>query len=141
MSILKEIKELKTGTGDLRKFGLTVGGVFLALALLWWLRHKPYYPWALAVGAPLIFFGLIRPGLLRWIYIAWMSAGLVLGFIVSTLLLTVFFYLVITPVGLLAKCFGKDFLNRKLEPAASSYWIPRDLSKPPRAKAEYERQF
>jgi hypothetical protein len=140
MSIVKEIKELKTGGSELRKFGLTVGGVFLAVGALWWLRHKPYYSWGFAAGALLVFPGLVRPGLLRWIYIAWMTAGFVLGSAVSTLLLTIFFYFVITPVGWLAKCFGEDFLNRKLEPAAPSYWIPRDLSKPG-AKSEYEQQF
>lgn len=141
MSLLKEIKELQTGPSELRKFGLTVGGVCLAVGMLWWLRHKPYYPWAFSAGAPLMLLGLVCPALLRWIYIAWMSAGFAVGAVVSTVLLAVFFYLVMTPVGLLAKCFGKDFLNRKLEPAAPSYWIPRELSKEPRAKHDYERQF
>ncbi|MBI3878609.1 MAG: sxtJ [Verrucomicrobia bacterium] len=114
--------------------------MFLLLAALWYWRHKPYYPWALWPGAGLFAFGTVWPAALRWVYLAWMSLAVVMGFIVSTVLLLVFFYLVVTPVGLLAKCFGKDFLNRKLEPAAASYWILRDNSKP-RTKAEYEQQF
>ncbi len=140
MSLLKDIKELKTGTKDLRKFGLTVGGVLLALGLWTCYRHKPFYPWLLWPGAALAALGAVTPRALKWIYLAWMTLALVLGLCVSTLLLVVFFYLVVTAVGLIARLFGNDFLNRKLEPTAVSYWIVRDRSNA-RAKGEYEQQF
>lgn len=140
MTILKEIKELQTGNKELRKFGLTVGGVFLGIAILWWLRHRDYYIWPLIASLFLLLFGIVRPGILRWVYVAWMSIAFTLGFVMSTLLLTLFFYVVLTPVGLLAKCMGRDFLNRKWEPSASTYWIERDSTKK-RTRSDYEQQF
>jgi len=53
--------------------------------------------------------------------------------IVSTMLLTVFFYLVVTPIGLATRCFGKVFLGLNLDAKANSYWLVRDHSKPRRA--------
>ncbi len=138
--ILQEIKKLKTDDRRLRNFGLLVGGAFIALGLLWWLRGQPHFPWLLAPGLPLLAFGLAWPRALKRVYIAWMSLAIVLGFLVSTLLLTLFFFLVITPIGLLARLAGKDFLSRKLDRDAATYWITRDR-KVPKNPAEYERQF
>ncbi len=138
--LVSEIRELKTGRRELRKFGLLVGGVFAALGILSLARHKPFYPWLLAPGLALMILGLILPRLLRLIYIAWMSFAIVLGFIVSSVLLILLFVLVMTPIGLVARLVGKDFLRLKLDPSASTYWITR-LKQPERPKSEYERQY
>jgi hypothetical protein len=46
----------------------------------------------------------------------------------------------VTPTGLIAKLAGKDFLSRKLDAKAGSYWILRDIARP-KAKHEHEQQF
>ncbi len=137
--IRQDIKELKTGVRELRKFGLMVGGVFAVLGLLFLLRHKSHYPWFLVPGIALITAGLVFPNGLRHVYIAWMSIAIVLGFAVSNVILTFFFFLVVTPIGLVARLFGKDFLRLKLNPQATTYWIPREHRE--KQPAEYEQQF
>jgi hypothetical protein len=137
--IRDEIKQLKTGTRELRKFGLLVGGVFALLGVILLLRHRATAPYFLIAGALLILPGLIVPRGLKSIYIAWMSLAIVLGFVVSGVLLILFFFLVITPIGLVARCLGNDFLNLKLDRPAASYWIPRERK--PKNPPEYERQF
>jgi hypothetical protein len=137
----EEMKALKNATPrDLRKFGLMVGGVFILLALFFLWRHKPWWRWLLVVGMPLILGGLILPRGLRWVYVGWMTLAMALGAVVSTLLLTLLFYFVVTPLALLARLMGKDFLARRLHRGAGSYWIARDVSKP-REKQAHERQF
>ena len=140
MLILDEIKELKTGPRELRKFGLLVGGVCAALGLLYVLRGKHIYPWFLYPGLVLLVFGATLPQALRHVYIVWMSLAVVLGFIVSNVLLTVFFFIVITPIGLVARLSGKDFLRLKLDRNAPTYWMPR-ASQRDRARSDYEKQF
>jgi hypothetical protein len=137
--IFDDIKSLKTGPRELRKFGLLVGGVFTVLGLLWLLRHKPHYPWLLTPGVVLIVLGTVVPKTLKPVYMAWMSVGVVLGFIVSNVLLTLFFFVVITPIGLVARLSGKDFLRLKLDRAAKTYWLPRP--KRETDASQYERQF
>jgi hypothetical protein len=138
--LFKDIKELKTGKRELRNFGLLVGGVFVVLGVLFLLRHKPHYGWFLVPGIGLMVMGVIIPAALKQVYIGWMSLAIVLGFIVSNVVLTLFFFLVITPIGLVARAVGKDFLRLKLDRKASTYWLPRErhLAK---TQADYERQF
>jgi hypothetical protein len=138
--IAAELKSLKTDAPTLRKFGLLVGGVFGLLALWFWWRHKVWWPWLAAPAVPLIALGAIFPRALRRIYLGWMALALVMGLVVSTILLTLFFYLVVTPIGLVTRLMGKDFLTQKLEPSRISYWLPRDRTKPYQP-ADTERQF
>jgi hypothetical protein len=139
MNIREDIKQLKTGDRELRKFGLVVGGVFAALGLLFLWRHPGRSPYFLWPGGVLMLLGVVLPRMLKWVYVAWMSLAFVLGFIMAHVILTLFFFLIITPIGLVAWLFGQDFLSLKLDRTAKSYWIPRD----PKAKSlkEYERQF
>ncbi len=138
--IREEIRQLKTGKAELRKFGLLVGGVFLGLGLLFLWRHKAHYPYFLIPGLALVLLGLVLPRTLKAVYIGWMSLALALGFVVSHVVLTLFFVLVITPIGLVARLLGKDFLRLKLSRDAPTYWLPRHV-KAPKAPADYERQF
>jgi hypothetical protein len=124
--ILQEVKRLKTGKRELRNFGLLVGGVFLGLALWFWWRQKPYYILFAGAGAPLVLLGAVFPGSLRLMYLAWMAMAVTLGLIMTTILLTLFFYLVVTPIGLLARLAGKDFLQRRRDPKSASYWMERE---------------
>jgi hypothetical protein len=138
-----DIKGLQKATPtDLRKFGLMVGGVFLGLALLFWIPkwHKAWYWWLIVPGAPLVLLGAVLPRSLKWIYVGWMTLAMILGAIVSTILLTLLFFLIVVPMGLVSRVVGKDFLSQKLSPQASSYWIVRDISKP-KEKHEHEQQF
>jgi hypothetical protein len=137
--IREEIKKLKTGERELRKFGWLVGGVLIALSILMWLRHRTYFPYFLAPGIALVVFGFLFPKALKHVYIAWMSLAIVLGFVVSNIILTLFFFLVITPIGLTARLLGKDFLRLKIDRETPTYWIRREqITKTP---AEYEQQF
>ena len=140
MSLRDDIKQLKTSPRELRKFGLTVGGVFVLLGALFWLRHKPSAPYLLAPGLLLLVLGAVWPQALKYVYLGWMTLAFLLGFVVSNVLLTLLFFLVITPIGLVARLFGKDFLSLKLDRTATTYWIRRER-RGPKSPAEYERQF
>jgi hypothetical protein len=137
---LQELRELKTGARELRKFGLVVGGVFAALGLVLWARGKGHFPWFLAPGIVLLALGAALPKTLKPVYIAWMGLALALGFLVSHVVLTVFFFLVITPVGWAAWLLGKDFLRLKLDRQAPTYWLPRERRET-KAPSQYEQQY
>lgn len=139
MSILSDIEKLRTGPRELRKFGLMVGGVFVAIGVVFLLRHKPSYPFFLSPGVALIAFGALAPRALKYVYIAWMALAFALGFFMSQVILTLFFFLVVTPIGLLARLFRKDFLARRLQRRAASYWIP--CPKETKTAESYYRQF
>lgn len=139
MSIQADLKKLKTGASDLRKFGLIVGGVFILLGVLLLLRHRSSYLAFCGAGALLATFGVIWPRALKYVYIAWMALAFTLGFVMSNVILTLFFFLFVTPIGLLARLFQKDFLARKWDKRAASYWIQCGRGVKP--ANTYERQF
>ena len=123
----------------LRRFGLTVGGVFLALGCLsWWRAHEvaPRVLWGL--GAPLVTLGLIAPGLLRPVERAWMAMAEVLGRINARIILTTLYFLVVTPIGWLRRRQG-DPLNRRMRDGTASNWILRERK--PFDAARYRNQF
>ena len=136
----QEIAELKTGVADLRRFALTVGGVLLVVGGWGWARGKGYSLFFLLPGAALLITGLVWPRGLRPIYLGWMTAALAIGFVVSTVLLTLFFFAVILPVGWAARLSGNDFLQRRLDRARGSYWHARP-SPGPGHPEDYEKQF
>ena len=137
--IREEIKQLKTGPRELRKFGLTVGAVFLLLGLWFLYRGKSHYLYFVAPGTLLLVCGAVLPRSLKFIFIGWMTMAFLLGFIASSVLLTMFFYFIVTFIGLIARLTGKDFLQQ-FGPRAESYWIMRDR-RTPKQKTDYEQQF
>lgn len=64
--------------------------------------------------------------------------GALVGRGLTVLLLTPIFYLLFGGVGLVLRWLGRDPLALRIDPAASSYWVPRTRVAPPR---EYAYQF
>jgi len=137
--ILFEIKKIKSTRKDLRNFGIIVGiGAFI-LGALFHILHKPGVIYLLSLSFILILSGFIIPIILIPFQKIWMSFAIVVGWIVSHIILILFFYLIITPIGLLARTFNRDFFQTKINRSATSYWIKRESG--PRGKETYERQF
>ena len=121
-----EIKQGEVTKSDLRKFGLIMGTMFaLIFGLLFpWITDKTSdnWPiWPFIVMAVFWSLAIVFPESLRQVNHLWIKIGNVLGWINSRIILGVMFYLLIFPIGLLLKLFGKDSMNRKLEKSADSY--------------------
>lgn len=106
---------------QLRNFGLTTGAILallFGLLLPWLLSHAwPLWPWIVAGGLGGL--GLIAPTLLAPVYKAWMKFGHVMGAINTRIILGVFFYLIVTPIGLAMRLFRWDPMRRRLGEDAS----------------------
>jgi hypothetical protein len=76
---------------------------------------------------------------LRGVFRVWMGVAVVLGYFMSRIILSLLFYLVVTPIGLAMKLMGKDVLNEKWDRKAESYWIKRD--KKTFDKKRYEKLY
>ena len=116
----------------LRQFGLMVGGVFLVIGLwpfLW--RQEAIREWAVVLGALLSVAGLAMPAILKYPYQGWMRVGHVMGWINTRIILSVLFYGIVTPMGLVMKLAGRDPMCRGFEPDAPTYRVirqPRPVS-------------
>jgi len=111
--------------GSERSFGLVFAAVFAIIAL-WPLIHadKPRF-WFLAIAAVFLAAALIAPGSLAPLNRLWFRIGILLGKVVTPLVMGVLWFVVVTPVGVLMRLFGKDPLRLKHELSVKSYWIER----------------
>jgi len=135
----EEFKHIKETKKDLRKFGLTVGIVLVAIGVLLFYLEKSSAIYFTLIGGLLILLGILFPQLLKPLNKIWMGLAIVLGFIMTRVILTTLFYLVITPIGFLAKIFGKKFMLLKYDKSAKTYWEKRSII--PKKQIDYERQF
>jgi len=55
----------------------------------------------------------------------WFKFGILLGKIVSPVVMGIIFFLVVTPISIILKIFGKDVLNLKFN-NNKTYWIVKD---------------
>jgi hypothetical protein len=135
----EEFKHIKETKKDLRKFGLSVGIVLALIGILLYYFEKPSAIYFAVIGGILILLGVVLPQLLKPLNKIWMGLAIFLGFIMTRVILTTLFYLVITPIGLLAKIFGKKFMLLKYDKSAKTYWEKRSIIH--KNPIDYERQF
>lgn len=103
---------------EYKNFGLIVGSLFVVIGI----KHANFLFLSLLLLLP----ALIYPKSLKIPYLLWMKLGEILGFIMTRVILTVLFYLVLTPTALILKIIDKDLLNLKLKSHQSSYWLKKD---------------
>lgn len=92
---------------ELRKFGYLVGGIFLAIAAYGFWKHHEIKSLLIGLGAALVALGAVAPMTLHYPHELWLKIGHVLGYINARLILSIVFFLVITPIALLRKIGGK----------------------------------
>ena len=136
--VKNEIRELDLSEKSLKKFGMVVGGVFLLFALLFFYKN-----WATTLrlifavaGLYLFVSGILIPKSLNVVYKIWMGFAFALGWIVSRFIIVILFIFVLTPIGLVAKVFGKKFLDIEFRDGKESYWIPKENK-----EIDYEKMF
>lgn len=125
----KEIKIPELDRQGLRNFALVTGSIVAGLfgVVLPWVFNLgwPRWPWVLC--GVLIAMGLIAPLALQPIYKGWMRFGLILNKITSPLIMSLVFFTVITPFGLVRRLLSHDPMSRKLTDQ-DSYRVPSKKS-------------
>lgn len=114
-------------------FGGMIGGI-----AQWKFGAPEVAKWIWIISALVIVLYYAVPPLRKWIYIGWMAVFFPIGWVLSHVLLSVVFYLVVFPIGILVRLFRYDALRRRFDPDAKSYWIKRDTNTDPK---KYFRQF
>ena len=119
-----------------RKFGVTVGLAFLALATFVWWRESESIAWRIlaGVGVGLFVAGLIVPGLLGPIYKGWMKFALLLSKVTTPIFMGIIYFVLFLVTGVIRRTVGSNQIIRK--EANGTFWVARE-----RTRANLERQF
>lgn len=126
-------------TGEVRKFGLIALCFFGGLCALAVWREK---------AIPMVLFGclaslglafVVLPGPMRPVHAGWLKVAHFIGRALTTVMMTLAFYLVITPVALLKRIFGGKPLPGKPDKGAETYWVTREI--PAQSRERFHKRF
>jgi len=120
------------------KFTAVIGVTVNLVAWLLWKRGvlpQPVPATTTVLALLAVVIASIRPSWFRGFYRGGMTVSFHIGQVIGKVLLTLFFFLIVTPMGLLLRLFGKDLLRLKKTPATQTYWHPAKNSR------EFDRMF
>lgn len=118
-------------TSSDRSFGLTVGGILVAIAFFRWVIRGERLGWLTltfgGIGLLLVIAALGAPTKLAPLNWAWTKLGELLFGIANPIILLLIFTVAFVPIGWLMRAFGNDSLRLKRRSAtATSYWVKRE---------------
>ena len=117
---------------ELRDFALVMGAmVILLFGLLipWkWSGNYPVWPWIFA--AAFVSWGFAAPASLAPVFRVWMRFGDMMGRIMGPLILGVIFFIIVLPVGIIARFARRDPMARSFDNDAASYRIKKSYRSP-----------
>ena len=109
-----------------RNFGIVFFIIFLLISI-WPIidGQSSIRLWSLVISLIFLALGILNSKLLSPLNFAWMKLGEILGKIIAPIVMSLIFFIVITPIGLLKRLTGKDLLKLKFS-KKNSYWIKRN---------------
>ena len=108
-----------------KNFGLVFFIFFLIIAFYPLLNNENLRLWSLVISLIFLILGLLNSKILTPFNKLWMNFGLLLGKFISPVIMSIIFFLVVTPIGIIMKFLKKDILNLKFN-SDKSYWIKKE---------------
>jgi hypothetical protein len=130
--------KLKEDPKEWMKFTVAMSVAASALTVLLWKRQivsQTVLTLAMLLAGATLTICLVRPRLFRRAYRIGMTISFHFGRVTGAMALAIFFWLVLTPMGLLLRLWGKDLLRMRRRPATPSHWQPARISD------QFDRQF
>ncbi len=115
---------------ELRKFGFTMAVAFALVSGLFFWREVEAWRYTAAIAGIFALGGALLPRILAPVEWAWMKLAHYLGTVMTFVLLTLTFFLLITPLGVIMRLFRADLLALKFNPQIESYWVKVDPEGP-----------
>ena len=128
-----------TDTREIRKFGAIALVFFGALSGLGFWRQNVIAAIVFGVLCLLGLGFLLLPAPLAPLYRGWLRVAHVIGTVMTALILTLAYYLVITPSGLVKRIISGSPIPWAPDKSAPSYWVPR--SEPAQPRERFLKRF
>ncbi len=112
---------------NLQVFGYGLALILSVISVNLWRGHGLYWPHMILLPGivTLIVLTAFRRDLLKRFYARWMQVAHAIGTVVTGIILSLVFYFVFTPIGIVLRLLKKDLLDRGLDDRARSYWLER----------------
>ena len=118
------MKNSKIKIGSNKSFGIVFFTVFLIIAIWPLLNGYEIRYWSLIISIVFLILGILNSKILTPFNKIWFKIGILLGNVISTIIMSIIFFLVVTPTSIIMKILKKDLLNLKKN-NKNSYWIEK----------------
>ena len=118
------MKNNKIKIGSNKSFGIVFFTVFLIIAIWPLLNGYEIRYWSLIISIVFLLLGILNSKILTPLNKIWFKIGILLGNVISPIVMSIIFFLVVTPTSFIMKILGKDLLNLKKN-TKNSYWIKK----------------
>ena len=108
-----------------RSFGILFFIVFLVLSFWPLTKNGTLNIYFLLIGLVFLVLGLLNSRILSPLNKVWIKLGEILGKIIAPLVMAVVYFIILTPISLLVRFFGKDLIGLKFKKDINTYWIKR----------------
>ena len=118
------MKNSKIKISSNKSFGIVFFTVFLIIAIWPLLNGYEIRYWSLIISIVFLILGILNSKILTPFNKIWFKIGILLGNVISPIVMSIIFFLVVTPTSFIMKILGKDLLNLKKN-TKNSYWIKK----------------
>ena len=109
-----------------RSFGLLFFVVFLVISFWPLTKKSEINLYLISIALIFLVLGLQNSKILSPLNKAWIKLGEILGRIVAPVVMAIVYFIILTPISLLVRLFGKDLIGMKFSnDIKKSYWIKR----------------
>ena len=108
-----------------RSFGILFFIVFLFLSFWPLTKNGSLNFYFLFISLVFLLLGLLNSRILSPLNKVWIKLGEILGKIIAPLVMAVVYFIILTPISLLVRSFGKDLIGLKFKKDINTYWIKR----------------
>ena len=108
-----------------RSFGLLFFIVFIVVGLWPVIKGETANIYLILISLFFLIFGLINSKILSPFNKAWIKFGEILGLIIAPIIMALVYFIILTPISLIVRMFGKDLLGLKFLKKQDTYWIKR----------------
>jgi hypothetical protein len=115
---------MRTKNNSNKSFGILFSIVFFLISFWPLLAGENIRIWSLVISIIFLILGLLNSKFLGPLNNSWIKIGEILGRVVAPIMMAIIYFIVLTPLSLLIKLFGKDLLQVKFS-NVNSYWIKR----------------
>ena len=110
--------------GSNKSFGIVFFIVFFLISLYPLTNQENIRVWSLIISLIFLLLGLSNSKILNPFNKLWFKFGMILGRIISPIIMSIIFFLIVTPISLIMKLLKKDLLNLKFN-KTNTYWIEK----------------
>ena len=118
-----------------KSFGIVFFIFFLIISIYPLFNGGNIRIWLFFFSIVFLILGLLNSKILSPLNKIWFKFGILLGNVVSPIIMGVVFFLIVTPISITMKLFGKNFLNLKKD-KKKTYWIKKN-----EIKSRMDNQF